>query len=618
MCGIYGEFFPNGNLTQEQNFRKSNDLNFHRGPDMMGRWSDENLVQLGFRRLSIMDVSENGNQPMISMHHKFCMVFNGEIYNFRELKKELLSRGYTFKSESDSEVLVNYFECFGLEKTLEVIDGMFAIALYDIQHQRIYLIRDFAGIKPLFYSNTNGNIVFGSRYDQIAKHQNSIDNEIDQQVLKTYLKMHYIPAPYGILKDTFQVYPGECVTIESSGELSKYLYWEFPEIDKNKLIQNKEEALKFLDENLSLSVKDQLEADVPLGTFLSGGIDSPLVTSYAKAYKKDLKAFTIGSDSEVHDESEDAQKYASLIGIDMLLDKMDASDAKKILKDCMSNLQEPFADFSVIPTYELTKNASKKFKVMLSGDGGDELFYGYERFESVSKNLKFTWIPKPLRYFFYGLDKILFKNNHINDCILEDNLAKSHRELHSRTSEHYLNKVFPTLENVKMKYLPFYHYSEKSDKLTFLHHMRKAEFYGMMQKTLTKVDRMSMANSLEVRVPFLQRKLIESALKIHPDLSFGRRRKKQILKDLLRILIPQAPIDNRKRGFSVPLSKWLKEDLKDEVEEAIFSQQFLNVFSISEKALKLVWHEHQRGLRDHKWFLFTIYSLQQWHKNLGK
>ena len=208
MCGIYGEFFPNGNLTQEQKFRKSNDLNFHRGPDMMGRWSDENLVQLGFRRLSIMDVSENGNQPIISMYHKFCMVFNGEIYNFRELRKELLSSGYTFKSESDSEVLVNYFECFGLEKTLEVIDGMFAIALYDIQHQRIYLIRDFAGIKPLFYSNTNGNIVFGSRYDQIAKHQNSINNEIDQQVLKTYLKMHYIPAPYGILKDTFQVYPG--------------------------------------------------------------------------------------------------------------------------------------------------------------------------------------------------------------------------------------------------------------------------------------------------------------------------------------------------------------------------------------------------------------------------
>ena len=163
--------------------------------------------------------------------------------------------------------------------------------------------------------------------------------------------MHYIPAPYGILKDTFQVYPGECVTIESSGELSKYLYWEFPEIDKNKLIQNKEEALKFLDENLNLSVKDQLEADVPLGTFLSGGIDSPLVTSYAKACKKDLKAFTIGSDSEVHDESEDAQKYASLIGIDMLLEKW-MLQMQKILKDCMSNLQEPFADFSVIPTYD--------------------------------------------------------------------------------------------------------------------------------------------------------------------------------------------------------------------------------------------------------------------------
>ena len=311
---------------------------------------------------------------MISMNQKFAMVFNGEIYNFITLKQELQSLGYTFKSESDSEVLVNYFECFGIQKTLKVIDGMFAIALYHIEKKSISLIRDFAGIKPLFYSFSQGNVVFGSRYDQVAKHENSINSPIDQQVLKTYLKMHYIPAPYGILKDTFQVYPGECINIDSKGNRSKYIYWEFPEIIEDTLISDREQALHFLDSKLKESVKDQLEADVPLGTFLSGGIDSPLVTSYAKASKDDLKAFTIGSDSKVHDESEDAKIYASLIGVDMLLDKMVALDAKKILKECMSNLQEPFADFSIIPTYELTKNASKSFTVMLSGDGGDELF----------------------------------------------------------------------------------------------------------------------------------------------------------------------------------------------------------------------------------------------------
>lgn len=618
MCGIYGEFFPNTLLSEKEQFLKANDLNTNRGPDMSGYWTDSNSVQLGFRRLSIMDVSENGNQPMVSMHQKYAMVFNGEIYNFISLKEELLCKGYIFKSESDSEVLVNYFECFGIQKTLDVIEGMFAIALFDIDDQSISLIRDFAGIKPLFYSYNIGNVVFGSRYDQVAKHKNSIDNAIDQEVLKTYIKMHYIPAPYGILEDTFQVYPGEYVNIDSKGKLSKYIYWEFPALSEEDLISDKEEALHFLDSKLKESVKDQLEADVPLGTFLSGGIDSPLVTTYAKASKEDLKAFTIGSDSKIHDESEDAKTYASLIGVDILLEKMVASDAKKILKDCMRNLQEPFADYSIIPTYELTKNASKSFTVMLSGDGGDELFFGYERFHSVYKNFKFTWLPHRLRYLAYGLDKLIFKNKYINSCILADNLAQAHKELHSRTNSSILEKVFPSMVGTDEKTLPFYKYSEKLNKNQFLHEMRKAEFYGMMQKTLTKVDRMSMANSIEVRVPFLQKKVIEAALKIHPKLSLKKTQKKQILKDLLRKLVSNPPIDNKKRGFSVPLSKWLREDLKEEISKGIFNTTFIKKFNIDTNTLQVVWEEHQQGTKDHKWFLFTIYSLQQWHENLKK
>ena len=618
MCGIYGEYFPNTLLSKKEQFLKANDLNTSRGPDMSGYWTDSKFVQLGFRRLSIMDISENGNQPMLSMHQKFAMVFNGEIYNFISLKQELLSKGYTFKSDSDSEVLVNYFECFGIQNTLDVIEGMFAIALYDLVDTSISLIRDFAGIKPLFYSYNKGNIVFGSRYDQVAKHKNSINNVIDQEVLRTYLKMHYIPAPYGILEDTFQVYPGECVNIDSKGKLSKYTYWEFPTLSEEDLICDKEEALQFLDSKLKESVKDQLEADVPLGTFLSGGIDSPLVTSYAKANKQDLKAFTIGSDSKVHDESEDAKTYASLIGVDILLEKMVASDANKILNECMSNLQEPFADYSIIPTYELTKNASKSFTVMLSGDGGDELFFGYERFHSVYKNLNFTWLPHKLRYLAYGLDKLLFKNKHMNSSILSDTLSDAHKGLHSRTNTSILEKVFPSIVGIDEKTLPFYKYSEKLTKNQFLHEMRKTEFYGMMQKTLTKVDRMSMANSIEVRVPFLQKKFIEAAMKIHPKLSFQKFQKKQILKDLLRKLVSNPPIDNKKRGFSVPLSKWLREDLKVEISKGIFNTTFIKKFNIDINTLQVVWEEHQQGRKDHKWFLFTIYSLQQWHENLKK
>ena len=284
----------------------------------------------------------------------------------------------------------------------------------------------------------------------------------------------------------------------------------------------------------------------------------------------------------------------------------------------MLNLQEPFADYSIIPTYELTKNASKSFTVMLSGDGGDELFFGYERFNSVAKNFKFTWIPNKLRYLAYGVDKLLFKNKHMNSCILSDNLSDAHKALHSRTNTSILEKVFPSMLGIDEKTLPFYKYSEKLTKNQFLHEMRKAEFYGMMQKTLTKVDRMSMANSMEVRVPFLQKKVIEAALKIHPKLSLKKSQKKLLLKNLLRKLVPNSPLDNKKRGFSVPLSKWLREDLKDEISKGIFNPFFMKIFDINEKTLLSVWKEHQEGKKDHKWFLFTIYSLQQWHENLKK
>ena len=212
----------------------------------------------------------------------------------------------------------------------------------------------------------------------------------------------------------------------------------------------------------------------------------------------------------------------------------------------------------------------------------------------------------------------LFKNKHMNSCILSETLSDAHKGLHSRTNTSILEKVFPSMLGIDEKTLPFYNYSEKLTKNQFLHEMRKTEFYGMMQKTLTKVDRMSMANSIEVRVPFLQKKFIEAALKIHPKLSLKKTQKKQILKDLLRKLVSNTPIDNNKRGFSIPLSKWLCEDLKDVISQGIFDDRFTQKFDIDKPSLEKVWEEHQKGSKDHKWLLFTIYSLQQWHENLKK
>jgi asparagine synthase (glutamine-hydrolysing) len=616
MCGIYGEFFSSSTLSKKEDFTRANDLNQHRGPDASGYWSNDTTCQFGFRRLSILDLSDAGNQPMFSNDGRWVLVFNGEIYNYDAIKLELNSLGCVFKSGNDAEVLVNSFQYFGIAKTLDKIDGMFAISLFDTQNDSLYLIRDFAGIKPLFYSLVHGDIVFGSQYNQIVCHPLNVDQKVDVQVLKLYLEMHYIPAPYGLLEHTHQVEPGQIIEITKDRQLSKKQYWEFPELDEENLISDKKEALKLIEIELKKSVAKELNSDVPVGTFLSGGIDSPLISYFANKQQEGIKAFSIGSDSHIHDESEDASYYAAAIGCDFYLDRMNAIDALQDLDNSMDHLFEPFADFSLIPTYVVSKNVKKQCTVILSGDGGDELFFGYERFYALLKNLKFrNW---PFKYILYGLDKLLCNNRFTNGTLLENSMGEAHQKMHSRTSSEMLVHVFPKLSKVPSKRMKCYDYDDESNELHMLHKIRKAEFYGMMQKTLAKVDRMSMAHSVEVRVPFLKKSFITAALKIDPRLSYSKHKKKEILKDLLRCKIPNAPINNVKRGFSIPLSKWLREELKTPVYTVIFNADFLARFQISRENLVKVWEEHQNNQKDHKWFIFTLYSLAKWNQSILK
>ncbi len=612
MCGIYGEFFKSRPLTDKISFLKQNDKGFRRGPDNQGYWTNDKNCQLGFRRLSILDLTSKGNQPMCSANGDVIVVYNGEIYNYKVLRAILEKEGIVFKSQSDTEVLVNYIQQFGISKTAKDIDGMFAIAAYIISENAIYLIRDFAGIKPLFYSVNDGELVFGSQYNQISSHPINSDAALDDSVLKLYLKMHYVPAPYGILQNTYQVEPGQIIKIDEAGQLTKEIYWTFPEMNEEKLITNEKEANELLINALSKSVKDELVADVPVGTFLSGGIDSPLISYYANKEKQGIKAFSIGSDSPIHDESEDATTYSKLIGCDFKLKKMDAKAGLEVLQSCIQHLYEPFGDFSIIPTYQLCELSKTHCTAMLSGDGGDELFFGYQRFESVLKNKRWLWIPKPLRYLVYGFDKLIFNKKHVNEVFLMPSLALAHQGLHSSVKDEILSKLIPRLKDVISQPISAYNYENSNSELQLLHHMRKAEFYGMMQKTLTKVDRMSMAHSVEVRIPFLKKSVIEASIKIHPYLSFGKDKKKEILKKLLRKSLPEAPIDNVKRGFSIPLSKWLREDLKPHFEMVLFNDTFINKLQIKKSVLQGIWHEHQTKSWDHKRLLFTLYSLALW------
>lgn len=594
-------------------FLRLSHLSAHRGPDHAGHFRADALCQLAHNRLSILDLSENAHQPKSSPSGRYHLVYNGEIYNHLDIRNKLPRDYFNFRGNSDTETLIAAFEYFGFEQVIEWCDGMFALGMYDKQERQLWLARDFAGIKPLFYGWNGRTFVFASQYDQIAAHPAFAGEPIDPAVLKLYLEQHFLPAPFGLLRHTGQLEPGEIMRINQAGEMYRRRYWEMPAKVKPS-IRDQKQALEFLETELSKSVRAELLSDVPLGAFLSGGIDSPLVCYFAqKQSAVSLKAFSIGSDSKVHDESEDAAAYAQLIGMEHHLEKMRAREAADILQEVAGALHEPLADFSIIPTYQVSKLARREVTVALSGDGGDELFFGYERFWSLAKNIRFQGLPYALKYLLYGADKVLFRNRHINSAILAARQGQAHRGQHSRLPPRLIHDIAPELAAISPpESFRVYDYPLTGDIHELLGHMRRAEFYGMMQKTLRKVDLASMENSLEVRVPMLKKSFIEASLQIDPFLSYGPGRKKQLLKGLLKKELPQSPVDNRKRGFTVPLSGWLRKELKEPFAAVLLDESLIKSLGFEPAYVHKLWKGHQAGERDYKWPLFTLYALMTW------
>lgn len=607
MCGFLGEYNFSGKVTDSLILKEFLALSKRRGPDESRQWMNQaETVWLGFNRLAIQDLSDAGSQPMLSPSGRYALVFNGEIYNHLELREKLPLQPY--RGHSDTETILACIEHWGFLKTVEALDGMFALALYDQQEKALYAARDFAGIKPFFYGWNGKSFAFASQYNQITRHPLFKNNPVDEQVLKLYLQQHFVPAPFGLIKQTGQLEPGQWCKVSEKG-LEKGYFWEFPDYHEPDIFSEKE-AFNFIEEGLRESVRDEMISDVPLGAFLSGGIDSPLICHFAQKFTPSgLQTFTIGSDSKVHDESELAQQYAHLIGTTHHLKKASAADLMASFDEVMQQVHEPMADFSIIPTYWVSKLAREQVTVALSGDGGDELFFGYERFWSVVKNISYQHYPFPLKALIYKWDQYRTGNKRINSVLLSPHQGKAHQGLHSRFSDVWVNRLFPYLQKVSIpdSYLT-YNYSNTRSEKELIQAMRKAEFYGMMQKTLRKVDLASMGVSLEVRVPFLKKSFIERSLRIDPMLSYGSARKKQLLKNLLYHYYPQAPIDNVKRGFSVPLGNWMRdiafmENLKERYFNPLFSEMGMEKSAFHELTV-----QHLKG-KDHKWPLFTLMAL---------
>ena len=619
MCGILGEFIFGNHLLTKDDFISLLNRSRNRGPDSQGYYAIENTIQFGFNRLAILDLTANANQPIQSPSRRYTMVFNGEIYNHFELRSTLPQGQFHFKGHGDSESLIACFDHYGISKTVEMLDGMFAIGIFDNKEQSLHLIRDFAGIKPLHYAIGSGKVVFASQYDQIACHPEFKKNDIDPEILRLYLEQHFIPPPFGILKNTFQVMPGEIVTFTRDGKKQVNKYWEFPDYIEPEIFTD-DDALEKISVELEKSVKYELASDVPIGAFLSGGIDSPLICYYAqKILRGELDTFSIGSESRIHDESKDAIEYAQSLGVSQHVEIMKSKNAVDILDDAMKSLSEPFADYSIIPTYQVCQNAKKKVKVALSGDGGDELFFGYERFWSIIKNRYVQKFPYPLKYSIYGADKILTGNKWINSGVLSPSSGESHRFLHSRFSKNWISAIAPEIVNKKMPSAwKTYLFPHNISKRHLASQIRKAEYYGMMQKTLLKVDRASMANSLEVRIPFLKKTMIEAALTIDPWLSLKGKKRKRLLIDLIKQKYPQNNISTVKRGFSISLATWIREGLREPIADVILSNNHSDDFGFKHKMISKMLDDHLNNKMSYHWPLFTIYSLYKWNESRKK
>ena len=348
---------------------------------------------------------------------------------------------------------------------------------------------------------------------------------------------------------------------------------------------------------------------MPIGAFLSGGVDSALIGTSIKKFHKDSQFFTIGSDSKTHDESQRAKQFAEALNLQQSIWKLNAKEMLGYWDEAMTTLHEPMADFSILPTYLVAKLAKKQVTVALSGDGGDELFFGYQRFWSVGKNIKYQQHPSLFRKGVYGFDKYTARNKNFNAVLLASSQAKAHQGLHSRFRKEWLEAIVPDLKNVALPdNYNVYNYPNSKDTRTLLQHMRHAEFYGMMQKTLRKVDLASMGNSLEVRVPFIDKKMIEAALKIDPLLSYGKTKSKQVLKKILHNRIRSVEEETVKKGFSVPLSAWFRADLKPLITERLLDAD-LSKFGFERTAIEKMLKTHSNKEQDLKWPLFTLYAL---------
>ena len=613
MCGIVGQIAidKNGVAAEEEMISRLSALMARRGPDDQGFWSDGRGFSTAFRRLSVLDPSPAGHQPMRTQDGRYVIVYNGEVYNFRELRHELQQDGVRFHSTGDTEVVLYALARWGI-RALSRFNGMFALGFYDKVEQRLLLARDHAGIKPLYYMLVGQGLVFASQYDQILVHPWSHDLHVSAEALALYLRLGYIPAPHAVLQKTHMLEPGTWMEVSKGGGVRFGRFFEFPIYCEPDL--RGAEACEAVDSTITDAVRRHLVSDVPVGTFLSGGIDSPLVAAKMRAVSNgSVLAFTIGTNGDRHDESADAAAYASELGIEHIVEHATSETALQMLDEVVAACGEPFADYSMFPTMLVSRLARQQVKVMLSGDGGDELFWGYfNRFASVLKKVD-GFAQKPSSSSSrWNLRKLLTRATDHQDLRWPGSLGDIYRLKHTHQSEGWLKSMLPDLPQWPTNFSLFTYTGLEPDRTA--QWLRWNEFVGYLTMILLKVDRASMYNSLEVRVPLLDKEVVEVAT--HVDwrscLDVKRKLGKLPLRNSLARHVRHQT--RTKRGFTVPMDAWLRGPLKPVFEQVILARDDILGLPLNKIAVRAIFDRHLSGQANFDWMLWMLLSLALWER----
>ena len=614
----------------------------HRGPDDSGTFHDSATgIGLAFRRLSILDLSPEGHQPMYSASGRYVLIFNGEVYNFEEIRAELGARQW--RGHSDTEVMLEAFESWGVESAVKRFVGMFAFALWDRGDRKLYLVRDRIGIKPLYYGRVDGNFVFGSELKAIRQYP-EFQPDIDRDVLTLYLRYNYVPSPHCIYKGLCKLPPGHFLMLDSAtGALLSQPYWSAREVALEGLHSafagSDAEAIEQLHQRLLSAVRLRMIADVPLGAFLSGGIDSSTVVALMQAQSsRPVKTFTIGFHEDAYNEAIHAKAVAKHLGTDHTELYLTPQDALNVVPLLPSMYDEPFSDSSQIPTYLISKLAQESVTVSLSGDGGDELFGGYNRYLFTRR----IWtllkaLPKSARKVAahllraatpYSIDRFF--------QLLRPVLPRKLRPAIPGDKAHKLAALLSVESPEAFYYGALSHWERPTDIVLNSHEpgtvlasiaesswpsnieevmMLTDQLNYLPDDILTKVDRASMAVSLEARVPMLDHRVVEFAWKLPLHFKIRNGTGKWILRQILYQYVPPELLERPKMGFGVPIDRWLRGPLRDWAEDLLSVKSLEQHGLLDANPIRLKWQEHLSGDRNWQYLLWDILAFQDWFRH---